>query len=282
MRLLLLLLLVGSCSSWAVQPFEQAVLLQTIERDVSNYNLSLGPSRRELGRLFSDREQLISGHLTRQTWRLPSHVDFRRAQQVYQQQLSDQVRLFHCVGSSCGENRYWATQVFNNSVLTGRDYEQMVSVSLLTLAGGEQQITVIYLVERATRDVMVNVDVIKTRDRIDGVALTPAQVIETLQQEQGWLPGLVVVDQQLDIEQSQALIAALQRLPASQRATLHLSVMCYAFATMDENLACSERLAEQLKTAMAQDDISIVGAGAYWLPMAQQASALRFVHWPRK
>lgn len=282
MRLLLLLLLVGSSGSWAVQPFEQAVLLQKVERDVSNYNLSLGPSRRELGRLFSDREQLIGGHLTRQTWRLPNHVDFRRAQQVYQQQLADQVRLFHCIGSACGENRYWATQVFNNSVLTGRDYEQMVMVSLLTLANGEQQVTVIYLVERATRDVMVNIDVVRTRDRIDGAQLTSAQVIEVLQQEQGWLPGLVVVDGELQLAQSEALIAALRGLPAQQKNALHLSVMCYAFATMDENLICSQGLAEQLRDALKQEGIAVVGSGAYWLPATSQAVALRFVHWPRK
>ena len=282
MRLLFLLLLMGSSSSWAVQPFEQAVLLQNVERDVSNYSLSLGPSRRELGRLFSDREQLINGHLTRQTWRLPNHVDFRRAQQVYQQQVADQVRLFHCVGSACGENRYWATQVFNNSVLTGRDYEQMVMVSLLTLANGEQQVTVIYLVERATREVMVNVDVLRTRDRIEGAQLTAAQVLETLQQAQGWLPGLVVVDQQFQSEQSQALLSALNGLPVQQQASLHLAVMCYAFATMDENLACSQRLAEQVNAALAQTKISVVGMGAYWLPTTPQPAALRFVHGPRK
>lgn len=282
MRLLFLLLLVGSGSSWAVQPFEQAVLLQSVERNVPNYSLSLGPSRRELGRLFSDREHIISGHLTRQTWRLPNHVDFRRAQQVYQQQLTDQVRLFQCVGSACGENRYWATQVFNNSVLTGRDYEQMVSVSLLTLASGEQQITVIYLVERATRDVMVNVDVVRTRDRIEGAQLTSAQVTETLLSEQGWLPGLMVVDNELQQEQSQVLIRALQNLTTAQAATLHLAVMCYSYADMAENLACSQRLAQQLTEQLERDDLTVTGLGAYWLPSAEQTAALRFVRWPRK
>lgn len=275
-----------SMPAWAdLAVFPEARLSDEKKTQESHYRLILSELKRSQATTFGEREVRLSGQLLRRVWALPSGIDLAEVVTHYQQQLDGMQVLYQCQGLDCGSSHFWANEVFANGRLVGREKDQSILVAVAQRDDGRRDVWVVYMVQRATRQVMVNVDYLLTADAVAGDDLQRSRIEQVLADSQGWLPGFVISDKRLDEQRSQVLISTLKALAPGVKQRLHLVVHCYQHTDMSKNMQCSERLAQQLRAAVfdGEYDLSVTGLGALTLPpSASLQPALRFVFWPER
>ncbi|MCD8523250.1 MAG: hypothetical protein LRY66_13595 [Saccharospirillaceae bacterium] len=166
----------------------------------------------------------------------------------------------------------------------GREQNQFYSVTLREDATSQEKtVYVLYIIERGSKQVMVNLDVLTTTGAVKEQADMNTLIQQALISSQGWLPGLVTANGRIDEQQSGALIEYLKNLTPGMKRRLYLLVHCYDASHMSDNIQCSQRLAEQLRLATfdGQYELNIDGHGALTpAPDNRLQPALRFVFWP--
>lgn len=285
LRLLLLLsLLIPGVSFAAVlEGYAGARLQDEQSRPGVSYRLVLSELKRSQATTFGEHELRVKGDLTRRVWALPEHIPLEDVTQFFSEQLSGAETLYACDGLDCGSSHFWANEIFSNSRLVGRDPQQQYRVFKQPDAQGGTRVFVLYVVQRATRQVLVNLDELTTRDAVTVERDLADQINQALTASHGWLPGFSVSRGQLNKTASEPLIRVLQELTPSLKRRLYLVVHCYEASHMADNIACSEHLAEQLRqaTAAGEQQLNISGHGALTAaPHDGLQPALRFIFWP--
>ncbi|WP_157729993.1 DUF4892 domain-containing protein [Bacterioplanes sanyensis] len=283
--LAVVLLVAGAAAHANLMPFANARVQDESRSEQSHYRVILSELKRSQATTFGEREARISGSLQRTVWALPSGIELESVISHYQHQLDGKEVLYQCQGLDCGSSHFWANEIFSNGRLVGREKDQAVMVVTSPRSDQRNDIWVVYMVRRATRQVMVNVDYIITSDALAGNELQRSRIEQVLADSYGWLPGFIVTDERFDEAQSQVLVDTLKALTPGVKQRLHLMVHCYDSTDMASNMRCSERLAQQLRAAVfdGQYDVNVTGLGALTLPPDEQhRPSLRFVFWPER
>ncbi|MAD46416.1 MAG: hypothetical protein CMI02_19275 [Oceanospirillaceae bacterium] len=281
--ILMLLLLLPVAGSYALEAFPQSRLQDEQKEDVAGYRLVLSELKRTQATTYGEEERLLNGQLWRRVWSVAERFPWSEVARHFASQTEGADVLYQCQGLDCGSNNFWANEIFGNARLVGREQNQFYQVSMSRAEDGTKTLYVLYVVQRGTRQVMINLDEFTTRDQVLAAEVTEAQIREALKNTAGWLPGLETSGAQLDEERSSALINELKSLTPSLKRRLYLLVHCYDASHMADNILCSERLAEQLRVATfdGQYELNIIGHGALTpAPDNDLKPALRFVFWP--
>ena len=122
---------------------------------VRDYRFPLGAVVKINRDVRIDKEQQLSGQLTRTTWEMPKSFDPHELLQVLRDQVITQKGeiLFECDGRDCGTSNIWANDLFNNADLYGRDdYQRYFAAKL------DDQYLAAYAVRRGNRRVYLHLD----------------------------------------------------------------------------------------------------------------------------
>ena len=251
------------------------------------YRLLLSAPRKTVDRVTTQDERLLAADVWRRVWEVPGRLELAPLLEQVRSALAADggvTELFSCRDLACGSSHYWANEIFANGRLVGRDTGQRYAALELDAPSGPQ-LVVLYASHRGARQTVVAMDVIRTTERLDAAAADSADLLRRLSEQDGWLPGMVVRDGQLDASASAGLVAALKGLPEGSKQRLYLLVHCYDSLDMTVNRQCSEQLADQLRlqTFDGTTQLHVEGQGALVLPADRGVQpALRFVFWPER
>ena len=276
-------LMFGMMQVQALDAFPQATLQDEKKQEVTNYRLVLSGLKRTQATTYGEQERRVSGSLWRRVWAVDEGFQLKEVEEHFRAQLQDISILYQCHALDCGSSNFWGNDIFANARLVGREQNQFYLVALHNGGGERKTLYVLYIVQRGTRQIMVNLDILTTTDVIQYEARIEDQISHALSQSAGWLPGLEVTDGRLDSDKSAPLLTVLRQLSPVLKHRLYLVVHCYDASHMADNIQCSERLAEQIRAATfdGRYEISVSGQGALTpAPDNDVRPALRFVFWP--
>ena len=134
---------------------QSAEIDKQIAQTVRNYRFPLGAVVKINLDVRIDKEQQLSGQLTRTTWEMPKSFDPNELLQRLRDQVISQKGeiLFECEGRDCGTSNIWANDLFNNADLYGRDdYQRYFAAEL------DDQYLAAYAVRRGNRRVYLHLD----------------------------------------------------------------------------------------------------------------------------
>lgn len=275
-----------SLTSQAVTPFPVSKQVDSVQKEVNRYRLVISGLKTEQATTFGEDERRLSGTLNRTVWRLQDDLSIDELFSFYREQFDGDARvLYECLGLDCGSSAFWANDVFDNPRLVTREKDQAYMVALSDADGGKQKVTVVYIARRGSRQTMINVDEMITSDAVSDRQSLVAQINAELTHSAGWLPGFKTNKDQLDENASRELLTILANLSPVLKSRLNLIVHCYSAPHMEDNLRCSERLAESLRLHISNSNspVQIYAQGALTLaPENNLVPALRFVFWPRR
>jgi len=267
----------------ALDAFPQSQLQDEQKEKVAGYRLILSELKRNQATTYGETERLLNGNLWRRVWSVAERYPWSAVAEHFARQTQGADVLYQCEGLDCGSNNFWANEIFSNARLVGRDQNQFYQASLKEQPNGDKTLYVLYVVQRGTRQIMINLDEFQTHDQVLSAEVTSTQIEEALSHSSGWLPGFETAGRRIDEEHSLALISELKSLTPSLKRRLYLMVHCYEASHMTDNIQCSQRLAEQLRvlTFDGQYELNVVGHGALTpAPDNNLKPALRFVFWP--
>ena len=134
---------------------QSAELDKQTAQTVRNYRFPLGAVVKINRDVRIDKEQQLSGQLTRTTWEMPKSFDPNELLERLRDQVISQKGeiLFECEGRDCGTSNIWANDLFNNADLYGRDdYQRYFAAEL------DDQYLAAYAVRRGNRRVYLHLD----------------------------------------------------------------------------------------------------------------------------
>ena len=134
---------------------QSAELDKQTAQTVRNYRFPLGAVVKINRDVRIDKEQQLSGQLTRTTWEMPKSFDPNELLERLRDQVISQRGeiLFECEGRDCGTSNIWANDLFNNADLYGRDdYQRYFAAEL------DDQYLAAYAVRRGNRRVYLHLD----------------------------------------------------------------------------------------------------------------------------
>lgn len=276
-------MLLFSANSWAsdsIESFPRAELVEETQSYNTEYRLVLSGLQRKQAVTSGEIERLISGDVKRQVWQLSVNHEVDQILEHFLDQWQGAQILYRCSGLDCGSSNFWANTIFENAKLYGRDANQAYVVAMLP--GSPNTIHVLYAVQRSKHKLYFNLDQVITHDALRNQKVESKVLTAALEKPEGWLPGFIVKEGRLDEDGSAVLLKTLQNLDNNVKRRLHLVVHCYESNTMADNITCSNRLADQLRTATSKDlEIPVFGHGALTLPVGKDLKPqLRFILWP--
>ena len=267
--------------------FPNAQQDEQYEADVARYRLILSELKRADAVTFAEKEQYLSGELQRQLFRIGRKFTFDEVVRFYEAQFRQDKILYQCQGLDCGSSHFWSTQVFDNPLLVTRESDKYyIAVERKTETGLE--LVTLFIAQRATRQIYVNVDRLPLDKPIKLVNVTAADLQQILRRSSGWLEGFETIRTEqgvvLDIDGSDVLLNTLSSLTGPDREHINLLVYCFDHSDMQKNLMCSDQLSEQLKTQLSPSgEISIHSHGALTeLHGRDKKPSLFFIYWPNR
>lgn len=267
---------------YEIHSFPQSQLQHEERQTLESYRLILSSSTRAQASP-SQNELRLKGELWRRTWAIDSQFTLDEVTTFFDKQIENLPILYHCRALDCGSSHFWANEVFSNARLVGRGQYQVYQVALEQGAPGQEStLYVLYIMQRGTKQVMVHLDILTTKEDIKSATNISAHISQQLKRSNGWLSGFVTQQEKLDKDASSALIQALNELTPRNKERIFLQVHCYESHQMDKNIECSQRLAKELADTL-NGDFSIIGQGALTAPPSKEVTpALRFIYWPSK
>lgn len=261
-----IILLVAACISVSVHASKAPFMLDDYpharqvfrsEGAEDDYVLALGSFKKIDGLWSVDRQQRLSGLLTRQTLELPSGHSAEEGFQFYVKQLQNfsARQLYRCDARECGPSNSWANNHFKIIQLYGLDQHQHYAAYELNLERQPSIYLSVYSVLRGNKRVYVQIEILQTEQAGQAVVATDPDTLLRLLLTRGYyiFPDLVVVDRQgknsLDIRPAhlQALVTLLQRQPG-----LRIALVGHDYAPVDltRQLKNSELHAQGLQAAL--------------------------------
>lgn len=251
----------------------EARVMRREYRPDQDYTLVLSTFKKVDGAWIADREQRVSGDLSRRTLELVREYSAREAYQFYREQLAEfPVReLFVCRERECGGSINWANNHFNVIQLYGLDEHQYYGVYEVSARDAVFYAS-LYTVRRGNRRVYVQLDLVRT-PKTDGQMLSsnPATFRHNLAESHFFvLPGFEVTGTEDEWSVSvpgttlEALAAVLRQEPDWRLALVGHD---YAAKTVAAQQAQSLEYAEKVRAALtargvSEGRLSVYGLGS--------------------
>ena len=211
------------------------------------YRWILGAVVKIGGQYVAGKEQRIDGDLLQRTFEVDQAYSTQEIFQYYQGHLQDKqfASQYLCQGRDCGSSHIWATQMFKQPLLYGRDESQYYLTGRLSLPQGERIVS-LYVVQRGNRRNYVHVEVLTP-----AMALPSAQTLESVVAQLHARSRLSWQPQQPD----EALVALLAQAVLARRVS-QLMLVGHAqivqgniVASMQQGLLHAQTLAQHLQAA---------------------------------
>lgn len=227
------------------------------------YSLALGSYRKIEGIWQSEREQRLSGVLTRVTYELPENHTAEAGFEFYLSRLQamDKRELFSCKARSCGASNAWANNHFKILQLYGQDQNQFYAAYEVNRPGSSPAYVSLYAVQRGNKRVYVQVDILNSDKVGDDVVATNPQTLINVLQSKGYyvFPDVVVdgADGKPSLQSGEkhltSLVRVLQQHPAWRIA---LTGHDYHGKNLAEQQQYSLTYANQLKAALVAKGVN--------------------------
>ena len=143
--------------------YPHAVAIEASQEQIIDHEVGLGALRKVAGTWRFKSSERLSGMLQRTTWQI---VDGFTSLEVLSELensvagLPDQELLFSCEGRACGPGSQWASRVFGQRILYGRDEQQRYRVYRIS-EGKTQYRLVIYASARTADRQYLHADLLK-------------------------------------------------------------------------------------------------------------------------
>lgn len=243
----------------SIQPYHNARIMFQSTGATDDYVFALGSYKKIAGSWRLDRQQRLSGNLTRYTVELPEGHSANNGFDFYLDQLQNfNLReLFHCTGRDCGTSNSWANNHFKILQLYGLDQFQQYGAYEVTNADAKPFYVALYAVQRGNKRVYMQLDVLHV-DSVNelGVAANPESIIRALESSGYYVfPDLLVSDAQGSVSikikpaHLQVLVDVLNAKPNWALAVVGHDYAPVALAVQQKN---SLAYAEQLKAALQE------------------------------
>ncbi|HEX7764562.1 MAG TPA: DUF4892 domain-containing protein [Cellvibrio sp.] len=243
----------------SIQPYHNARIMFQSTGATDDYVFALGSYKKIAGSWRLDRQQRLSGNLTRYTVELPEGHSANNGFDFYLDQLQNfNLReLFHCTGRDCGTSNSWANNHFKILQLYGLDQFQQYGAYEVTNADARPFYVALYAVQRGNKRVYMQLDVLHV-DSVNelGVAANPESIIRALESSGYYVfPDLLVSDAQGSVSikikpaHLQVLVDVLNAKPNWTLAVVGHDYAPVALAVQQKN---SLAYAEQLKVALQE------------------------------
>src|SRR5690554_5887598 len=168
----LLVLLALPVCGYEIQSFPQSQLQHEERQALDSYRLVLSSSTRTQSAL-GQNELRLKGNLWRRTWAVESQFTLPEVTRFYDKQIENLPILYHCQALDCGSSHFWANEIFSNARLVGRGQYQSYQVALEQGAEGQEStLYVLYIMQRGTKQVMVHLDILTTKEDIKSATNT--------------------------------------------------------------------------------------------------------------
>jgi hypothetical protein len=254
---------IAQASELSIQPYHNARIVFQSTGMTDDYLFALGSYKKISGSWRLDRQQRLSGNLTRYTLELPAGHSADNGFDFYLDQLQNfNLReLFHCTGRDCGTSNSWANNHFKIPMLYGLDQFQQYGAYEVTNADAKPFYTALYAVQRGNKRVYMQLDILHV-DSVNnlGVAANPESIIRALDSSGYYVfPDLLAGNAQggvsINIKPAhlQALVDVLKSRPEW---TLAVVGHDYAPVTLSAQQKNSQAYAGQLKAALQEAGIS--------------------------
>ncbi len=153
-----LVLFFSISSVWAITPINGSYEKHYDTENKSSHWLILGAIERIKGAVKPEAEIRVPAKVRSWLWQLPSGQTSDVAFEQMKGQVQDKTTtLFECHGRSCGLSNDFGNQVFEQSILYGRDSNQHYWLGLQKKAKGAQ-LWLVYSVQRSNKRVYVYVE----------------------------------------------------------------------------------------------------------------------------
>jgi len=153
----ILCLILLTQASWGVEPILGSQEKSQAVKQDNDHRLILGAIRRISGAMQPEAEVRLSGKVSHWLWQLPEgHTSQVAFESLKEQLISNANTLFQCEGRSCGLSNDFANQVFNQSILYGRDSDQFYWAGVTD--SKEPEVWVVYTSARSAKRVYAYVE----------------------------------------------------------------------------------------------------------------------------
>jgi len=143
--------------------YPHAVAIEGSQEQTVDHEVGLGSLRKVAGSWRFKSSERLSGLLQRTTWQI---VDGYTSSEVLGEvansvaELPDQALLFSCEARACGSGSQWASRVFGQRILYGRDDQQRYRVYRVNEGDTEYRLA-IYASARSSDRQYLHVDLLK-------------------------------------------------------------------------------------------------------------------------
>lgn len=240
----------------SLSDFPQARIMFESSISTDDYRLTLGALKKANNQWLAEREQRLSGELTRKTLELDSGFSAEEVFGFYREQLVNQGarELFYCHARDCGSSNSWANNRFGIKQLYGLDQHQWYAAFELMRDDKGPVYVALYSVTRGNRRSYTQVDQIAVTEA-GVVAANPKTIIESIIAGKAYrIPGLKVNANGVVIPEAQlqSLVDALRQRP---RTKVHLVGHDYDAASFEQQQQDSLSYAQAVKDQLVAQGI---------------------------
>ena len=225
----------GSGDDGLLERYRGSVIVNYQRSYIDNYPFVLGSIEKVNGQERAEKEQHLSGTLTRISYMLPENVSTKDALEFFQAQLTEREAkpLFNCQSRDCGSSNVWANSVFGYSKLYGLERSQYYNA--YELPG---QSVALYVIERGNRRVYAHVDIMET---------DPTARVKSMLKDEGY--ALLSINKLPEIN----LLESLSKAGSFGNAAI---VIHHKGASIAQAVAQGEAQATELRSLLAQNQIA--------------------------
>lgn len=213
---LFLLTGVHSLQALALDDFSGATVIFESDEKVDNYRLGLGAIKKIDSRWTLEREQRLSGQLSRQTLQFSEESSIEEVFEHYRQQLLQMSarELFFCQTRRCGSSNAWANTHFHIKQLYGLDSDQYYSAFEIIAADDSRSYVALYGVRRGNKRNYLQIDTLKTT-QAPRIFSSAEAIVERLREGQSVsFVDAFLDDGQLDEQHLMSLMNVMRRHPS--------------------------------------------------------------------
>ena len=175
-----------------VTDYHHAEIFDREKSNATEYLLALGGMEKVDGVWGPEKSQRLFADQRRTTFRVGRDRTTREVYSHYAQQADNNNAelLFSCRARACGSSAQWANVIFGQRELYGLDESQFYAAWRFN-NDGEQQVLVVYVVQRGNRDVYAQVDSLvnlsSDSDDVDEDIIRWAVTFDEMQLPYNWL-----------------------------------------------------------------------------------------------
>lgn len=243
-----------SASAQVVQDFSPARVMYESRKTVDDYRLTLGSLKKANTQWIAEREQRLSGELSRKTLELESAYTAEEVFNFYRQQLTKLKgrELFSCQGRNCGSSNSWANNRFGIQQLYGLDQFQWYAAFEVPSVNNGSVYVALYAVTRGNRRSYMQIDQLAVTKPVRLVD-NPTTIMNILSGGQSYIvPGVSITAAGIEAEEKylQSIIETLRVYP---QLSLYLVGHDYSFAPLAEQ----QKLSASYATAIQQKLVAL-------------------------